>query len=124
MNVRLFVSALALCSFVGAGAALAHEPTNLKVIAKDIKEKELESGMKAFNKGLGTKCEACHVKGKKPSDDGNPAKEAGRTFLRAAIGEKDEAKRKAALETLLKELKLERAKNEKQVWEGIDKFRK
>lgn len=123
MKVRLFVSALALSSLLGAGAALAHEPKNLKVLAKDMKEKDLEGGMKALNKGLGTKCEACHVKGK-PAEDGNAGKEAGREFFKAVVGEKDEAKRKAALDTLLKELKLEKAKNEKLVWEGIDKFRK
>ena len=113
----LFLSAAAL-------PALAHdEPTNLKVIAKDISEKDLEQGMKAFNKGLGTKCEACHVKGKMDKDDVKE-KDLTREFFKKVIGNEDAAVRKAALDELLKVMKLAAAKDEAKLWEGIGRFKK
>ena len=94
---------------------------NLKVV-KDT-GKELDVSMKAFSKGLGVKCNACHVKGEFDSDKVE-AKGSGRTFLTAAVGEKDQAKRDAALTELLKALKLEKAKDPKAVWAGVDTFKK
>jgi cytochrome c peroxidase len=106
------------------GTARAHEgedekPKNLKVIT----EKELKGGMKLFNKGLGVKCEACHVKGEFDSDK-KAEKEAGRTFLAAVVGEKDQAKRDSALKTLLESMKMKEAKNPADIWKGVDMFQK
>jgi hypothetical protein len=122
----LSVLAVAAAMTLGAmGTARAHDdgdegkPENLKVIT----EKDLKAGMKLFNKGLGVKCEACHVKGDFDSDK-KPEKEAGRTFLTAAVGEKDATKRSAALKTLLEALKLKEAKNADDLWKGVDMFQK
>src|SRR5688572_19796308 len=71
---------------------------NLKVV-KDT-GKELDVSMKAFSKGLGVKCNACHVKGEFDSDK-VPEKESARKFLGAVVGEKDAAKRSEALKALL-----------------------
>jgi hypothetical protein len=122
-TLRVLTVAAAL-AFGVAGSAIAHEgedekPKNLKVIT----ETGLKGGMKLFNKGLGVKCEACHVKGEFDSDK-KAEKEAGRTFLTAVVGEKDAAKRSAALKTLLEALKLKEAKNADDVWKGIDMFQK
>ncbi|MFO0722522.1 MAG: hypothetical protein U1E65_01985 [Myxococcota bacterium] len=103
--------------------AFAKEPSNLKVLAKDYKEKELDTVMKEFNKGLGVKCEACHVKGKMESDDVK-SKEAGRDFFKKVIGNKDEAARKAALADLLKAIDVKEAKDEAKMWAAVDKFKK
>jgi len=104
--------------------ALAHqEPKNLKVIAKDTKEKDLEKAMKDITKGLGVKCEACHVKGKFDSDDVK-AKVGSRNFFTATIGNKDEAARKTALTELLAALELKSAKDEAQIWKGVDALKK
>jgi hypothetical protein len=116
------LTALAL-ALAAAAPAAAHEPENLKVLAKDHTEKEVEKGMKAMTKGLGVKCEACHVKGKMHADDVK-AKEAARTFLKATMGEKDAAKRKAALDELLKALELKAAKAEAGVWQAVDGWKK
>lgn len=121
----LSVLTVAAVLVVGAvGTARAHEgedekPSNLKVIG----EKDLKGGMKLFNKGLGVKCEACHVKGDFDADK-KPEKEAGRTFLAAVVGEKDQAKRSAALKTLLEAMKLKEAKNADDLWKGVDMFQK
>ena len=122
MNVRAFFSVLTL-STAFTVTALAHEPQNLKVISKAHSEKELKNSMKDLTKGLGLKCEGCHVKGKPESDD-VAAKGASRDFFRATLGEKDAAKRKAALDKLLAELKLDKAKNEKLVWKAVDSLKK
>jgi hypothetical protein len=123
MNIRAIFSVLSLCAFV-SGTALAHnDPQNLKVLSKEHTGKEVEKGMKSITKGLGVKCEACHVKGKFHVDEVK-TKDPARDFLRATVGEKDDGKRKDALAKLLKELKLDAAKDEKAVWEGVDSFKK
>lgn len=124
MKFRVALSAL---SFVTAAAfavpALAHEPTNLKVIAKDTKEKDLEKAMKDITKGLGVKCEGCHVKGKFDSDDVK-TKISSRDFLAKTIGNKDEAVRKAALDDLVKAMELKAVKDPALIWKGVDQLKK
>jgi len=110
------VAAWAVPAFAGA-------PKNLKVINKDIKEKDLETSMKAWTKGLGVKCEACHLKGK-PDSDEPKAKEPSREFLKKVIGNADEAAKKAALADLVKALELKEVKNEGQIWESLAKLTK
>ena len=101
----------------------AHEKfKNLKVLDGSDK-KGLEKGMKALSKGLGVKCNACHVKGEFESDK-VAAKGAARTFMKAVVGEKDEKKKGAALAELLKAMKMDKAKKPDQVWAGIGKFKK
>jgi hypothetical protein len=118
---------LALTASLALGAASsahAHEkPENLKVLNKDMTEKDLEGGMKLWNKGLGTKCEACHVKGKMAKDDVKE-KDLSREFLKKVVGNPDAAERKAALAELLKALKIETPKDEAKIWEGMAKFKK
>lgn len=103
-----------------SGAALAKEPKNLKVLKAT---PALEKGMKELSKGLGVKCEACHVKGKYDSDDA-PAKDGARQFLQSAVGEKDAARRSAALEKLLQTLDLKEAKRTESVWQAVDRLEK
>lgn len=105
-------------------SAVAHEGEkhkNLKVL-KD-SGKDLEKGMKALTKGLGVKCDACHVKGKFDSDD-NASKAEARKFLTAAVGEKDATKRGDALKALLSAMKLKEAKDEAGIWSGVDLLQK
>lgn len=127
MTLAKTLSTFAVAAALIAGAAgttFAHEgedeaPKNLKVIS----DKGLKGGMKLFNKGLGVKCEACHVKGEFDSDK-KAEKEAGRAFLTAVVGEKDAAKRAAALKTLLDAMKLKEAKSTDDLWKGVDMFNK
>lgn len=124
MKSKAILATFGLAGLLAVGAtAEAHddEPHNLKVLQDN--GKALEKGMKDLSKGLGVKCNACHVKGKFGADD-VPAKEVARTFLQAAMGEKDQAKRDAALAPLLKALKLDKAKKPELVWTGIGKFAK
>lgn len=97
------------------------KPKNLKVL-KD-PGKSLGKGMKELSKGLGVKCEACHVKGKFDSDD-VAAKLEARKFLAATVGEADKEKRAAALKALLPSLKLDKAADEAKVWAGVDMWKK
>lgn len=119
-------SALCLGLFVQIGfvsSASAHEKfKNLKVIDGSNK-KSVEKGMKSLSKGLGVKCNACHVKGEFDSDK-VAAKQEARKFLTAVVGEKDTAKRKTALTSLLKAMKIEKAKAEPKIWKGVDLFKK
>ena len=85
--------------------------------------KKLQKGMKEFTKGLGVKCNACHVKGKFDSDELKP-KVAGRDFFKVTVGNKDAAKRDAALKALLKALELDAAKDGAKVWSGVDMLEK
>jgi hypothetical protein len=89
---------------------------NLLVVEAD--HKALDRGMKSLAKGLGVKCTACHVKGKFDSDD-VAAKRDAREFFRAVLDESDQAKKKAALETLLRALKLEAVKDETALWKAV-----
>jgi hypothetical protein len=125
LGKTLSVFAVAAVLALGAmGTASAHEgedekPKNLKVLS----EKGLKPGMKLFNKGLGVKCEACHVKGEFDSDK-KAEKETARTFLTAVVGEKDAAKRSAALKTLLDAMKIKEPKSADDLWKGVDSFSK
>lgn len=124
---RLRLLALVAAAAIGSAAAAADAraddaPKNLKVLAKD-QGKTLGNGMKALSKGLGVECKACHVKGKFDSDE-IPAKEAARTFFGATVGQPDKARREEALKTLLAAMKIEKAKDEKKVWEGVDLLKK
>ncbi len=113
--------ALAFSASAFTTEAQAGEPKNLKLLK--FNGKPFKKGMKSLTKGLGVKCKACHVKGKFDSDD-MKAKIAGREFFKLTLGEKDQAKRDAALKTLLTALKLDAAKNAGKVWAGIDMFEK
>jgi hypothetical protein len=121
------LASLALAGAFATSATLARAekeepPKNLKVLSKDL-GKDLGNGMKAFSKGLGVECKACHVKGKLDLDD-VAAKDISRKFLADVVGEKDAAKRAEALKPVLESLKLAKAKDEKKLWEGIDLFKK
>jgi hypothetical protein len=127
MKFRLVLSALATAGVIGAFAAplssaLADEPKNLKVLDPTL-GKKIGAGMKSLSKGLGTKCESCHVKGKLDLDDKGEKLKA-REFLAAVIGEKDQAKRDGELKKLLGELKLDKAKDPAIVWEAVDMWKK
>lgn len=125
MKFRAALFSLALVAGIGLAVPKAHaedeKAKNLKVV-KDT-GKKLQKGMKEFTKGLGVKCNACHVKGKFDSDE-IKAKLAGREFFKTTVGDKDAAKRDAALKELLKALKLEAAKDNTKVWAGVDMFEK
>ena len=102
--------------------ASAHDKfENLKILKDN--GKDLEKGMKGISKGLGVKCKACHVKGEFQSDK-VPAKNKTREFFKAAVGEKDEAKKKAALDMLLKVMKKDKLKKPDKFWKGMGKFQK
>jgi hypothetical protein len=119
------LSAMAIASalmFGLQGAAFADEKAkNLKVLEDT--GKDLGKGMKAFSKALGVECKACHVKGEFDSDK-VAEKETARKFLAASVGEKDQAKKDAALKDLLDALKLKEAKNPAGVWEAVGMFKK
>jgi hypothetical protein len=125
MNLRTTLTAFGLISALAlgvAGRAVAEEKhENLKVLEDT--GKKLDTGMKAFSKGIGVKCNACHEKGKFAADT-VPAKEEARKFFTATVGEKDQAKRDAALKTLLDAMKLKEAKGAADVWEGVNSFKK
>ena len=93
---------------------------NLKVLSPSL-GKKVGKGMKHLTKGLGVKCIACHVKGKMEKED-VPAKGYSRTFLKTVIEHPEQ--RKAALETLLKDMKLEKAKDEARIWKAFDSWKK
>ena len=115
--------AAALGALLYVSSASAHEDfKNLKVL-NGADKKALEKGMKTMTKGLGVKCDACHVKGEFDSDKVE-AKLVARNFFTATVGEKDQAKRDAALAEVLKALKVEKAKDPKAVWAGVDTFKK
>jgi hypothetical protein len=116
-----FAVAAALTLTFQAGAFAEEKHKNLKVLEDN--GKVLEQGMKAFSKGLGVKCNACHVKGEFDSDKVEE-KLTARKFLDAVVGEKDQAKRDAALKDLLTALKIKEAKDAKEVWAGIDLMKK
>lgn len=125
---RLFSLTLGLAVAAGLSFAAiddAHadkEPKNLKVLDAAL-GKKIGKGMKGLSKGLGVKCLHCHVKGKMESDDVQ-AKLDTRDFLKAVLTSKDEAANKAALAALLKKIKIDAAKDEKKVWEGIGMWKK
>lgn len=101
--------------------ALAKEPSNLKVLAGD--KKSIDAGMKELSKGLGVKCEACHVKGAFDKDD-VAAKAASRDFLTATVGDADADKRAKALASLLAALKIDAPKRAESVWAAVGRFKK
>ena len=92
---------------------------NLKVLSPKL-GKKVGKGMKHLTKGLGVKCIACHVKGKMEKDD-VAAKEASRTFIKVAL--ENPEKRQEALKTLMKEMKLEKVKNEAKIWKAFDSWK-
>jgi len=92
---------------------------NLKVLSPDL-GKKVGKGMKDLTKGLGVKCVACHVKGKMDKDD-VPAKEYSRTFIKVVLENPD--KRQEALKTLMKEMKLDKVKNEAKIWKAFDTWK-
>ena len=101
-----------------APTAFAHEEyKNLKLLADN--GETLEKGMKQFSKGLGVKCNACHVKGKFDSDE-KASKEKARTFFKTVLGTKDKAARDTALATLLKDLGQKKASKPDRLWKGIE----
>src|SRR5713226_5974911 len=113
MRLALALFAIVGMSSVAINARAADEddskPKNLKVLQDT--GKSFPNGMKSFSKGIGVKCDACHVKGEFDSDK-VAAKEDARKFFTAVVGEKDKAKRDTALKALLTSMKIERAKNE------------
>ncbi|MBK8013450.1 MAG: hypothetical protein IPK13_19105 [Deltaproteobacteria bacterium] len=124
-SFRFSLFAIALTAFVAAPLATAkagdHAAKNLKVLLDN--GETLEKGMKTLSKGLGVKCNACHVKGDFASEK-VPAKEHGRTFLKAVLETTDKPKREAALTELLKAMKLKQAKKPALVWSAFDSLKK
>jgi hypothetical protein len=59
---------------------------NLKVLPKNISEKELDDKMKEYSKALGVKCGYCHVKGDDnrldPANDSKPEKLIARKMIK------------------------------------------
>jgi hypothetical protein len=92
---------------------------NLKVLSPKL-GKKVGKGMKHLTKGLGVKCVACHVKGKMEKDD-VAAKEQSRTFIKVVLEHPE--KRQEALKTLMKEMKLEKVKNEAKIWKAFDTWK-
>lgn len=123
MKFRLLLAASALAfTFTAAGSSPAFAKKkfeNLKVLQDT--GKDLEKGMKSLSKGLGVKCTECHEKGDFASDSVK-SKDAARTFLTATVGKKDG--RDAALAELLKALSVDKVKDAKKVWEGVDMLKK
>lgn len=124
MKIRILTLTLALTGGVALTAddAEAAKPyKNLKVLKDN--GKQLEKGMKKLTKGLGVKCKTCHVKGKFDADD-KDTKVKSRKFFEATVGEKDPAKRAAALEELKTLLKLKEVRKEKKIWKGVEMLMK
>lgn len=127
MKSRIALSVLTALAFASVAApAAAHgdkKHKNLKVLDHSL-GKAIGKGMKGLTKGLGVKCKACHVKGKLHLDD-VAAKGVARDFIKTALmaPTPGEAQKKALM-TLLKALKLDKAKNEAKIWAGVDKWRK
>jgi hypothetical protein len=121
-RIAVLFATFAFMALVQIRPAQAEEFKNLKVLDGSNK-KGFDNAMKSMSKGLGVKCNACHVKGEFESDD-KETKLAGRTFFTAVVGEKDAAKRDAALAELLKVLKVEKAKEPKAIWTAVDSFKK
>jgi hypothetical protein len=122
--MRIIVTVL-LTAFATSSIAHEHGPKghqNLKVLA-DLPHKQFDTSMKAFSKGLGVKCTACHVEGAYEKDD-LPTKQAAREFMTAVIGESDQAKRGEALKKLLGALKIETVKDEAKVWQAVSGWKK
>jgi hypothetical protein len=103
-----------------ATPASAAEHKNLQVLKSS---GDVDKGMKELAKGLGVKCEACHVKGKFESDD-VAAKVQAREFLKLTVGEADPGKRDAALGAMLTALSLKEVKQREIVWSALKKFEK
>ena len=126
MNLKKTLGlAFALCLGIALSAPLRAEEgeskqKNLQVLAAG---KEVEAGMKLFSKGIGVKCNACHIKGEFDSDKMSEKLEA-RKFLQAVLGEKDAAKKDTALKTLLSTLKVTEIKSADDLWKGVDTFKK
>jgi hypothetical protein len=127
MNLRTALAVFAIVGITGIASNVRaddedQKPKNLKILQDN--GKALQNGMKALSKGLGMKCfDSCHVKGEMDSDQ-KAAKEDGRKFLTAVVGEKDKAKREAALKELLAALKKDKAKDEAEIWKGVELFKK
>lgn len=90
---------------------------NLKVLPQGL-GKPLDEGMKKLAKGLGVKCNACHIPDEYDKDD-VPGKTAAREFLRKAL-QAEPAQRADALKKLLVDLKLKRTQDENKIWEALD----
>lgn len=125
MKLSVLFASATLCLGIGltlpqTAEAADEKPKNLKVL--EFNGKDFKKGMKLMTKGLGVKCKACHIKGKYESDE-MKEKLAGREFLEATVGKKDADARKAALAKLLKEMKIEKPRDDKQIWAGVDKLK-
>ena len=55
----LLISMVAIC--VAFSAPPERKYKNLKILSKNISEKELDSVMHTFTRGLGVRCDFCHV---------------------------------------------------------------
>lgn len=95
MTLVLFLSLVV----IGTSATMitGSKYKNLKVLPKDISERQLDSIMNAYNKALKVSCDFCHVKAKKdifsiaPAEDkldyalDNPMKEDARRMIKLQI---------------------------------------
>lgn len=84
---------LALLSFIGIAATSLPEdkPVNLKVLPKDINEKDLNKIMvEDCADGLGVRCDYCHVEDKAANkfdyaSDAKPEKDTARSMMRMTL---------------------------------------
>ena len=96
MNTRRFVCRsvvvlVGIAPTLGAQQWTPPTPTNLQVLDKSTSTRDLIGTMKGFTRGLGVRCQHCHVyKGDDPNDlatfdfasDDKPEKRTARTMLR------------------------------------------
>lgn len=109
----LFAAVIGVCTLSPTARA---DGENMKIIQDT---KDLKKHMKSFTKGLGVKCTACHVNKKWELED-KKMKDKTRPFFEATVGVSDEGARSKALKELLALMELDKAKNEKKLWKGID----
>lgn len=92
---RHYLALFSLVLLVSAGVAAVKQPTgqykNLKILPKDISEKDMDSIMQSYNKALGIGCGFCHSPLKDFPDsldyasDANEMKENARRMLTMTI---------------------------------------
>jgi hypothetical protein len=87
---KTILVSIALVSLVVISVAFSAPPErkykNLKILSKNIGEKELDSVMHTFTRGLGVKCDFCHVQGADRkldyASDAKPEKNIARKMMK------------------------------------------
>src|SRR6476620_12410062 len=82
----LLISMVAIC--VAFSAPPERKYKNLKILSKNISEKELDSVMHTFTRGLGVRCDFCHVptadRKMDFASDAKPEKKIARKMMKMA----------------------------------------